>query len=82
MKPKMPTVISLANIFNVSAPWLMGYDVPMTDSENISSAGTDNTYKEKLTENQQALFHFISQLDEEKARLALRIIHSILDDKE
>lgn len=81
MKPKMPTVISLANIFNVSASWLMGYDVPMSNSENESSADFNHAYN-NLTESQQALFDFIRQLDEEGTRLATRIIHSLLDDKE
>ena len=81
-KPKDKRTYLLAKALNVDEAWLMGYDVPMTDSENISSADTNHTYKEKLTENQQALFDFISRLDEEKARLAIRIVHSLLDDKE
>ena len=27
MKPKVPTVVSMAQIFNVNEAWLMGYDV-------------------------------------------------------
>ena len=29
MKPKVPTVISMAQIFGVNEAWLMGYDVDM-----------------------------------------------------
>lgn len=29
MKPKVPTIKSMAQIFNVNDAWLMGYDVPM-----------------------------------------------------
>ena len=29
MKPKVPTVVSMAQIFNVNEAWLMGLDVPM-----------------------------------------------------
>lgn len=36
MKPKVPTVISMAKIFNVNEAWLMGYDVPM-EQEVIES---------------------------------------------
>lgn len=33
MKPKVPTVKSLAQIFNVNDAWLMGYDVPKSCNE-------------------------------------------------
>lgn len=36
MKPKVPTIKSLAEIFNVSDAWLMGYDVPMKKNINKS----------------------------------------------
>ena len=35
MKPKLPTVLSMANIFNVNDTWLMGYDVPMEKVSNL-----------------------------------------------
>ncbi len=36
MKPKVPTVVSMAKIFNVNDAWLMGYDVPMQVNNNIN----------------------------------------------
>ena len=37
MKPKVPTVKSLAQIFNVNDAWLMGYDVPKSYNEYKTS---------------------------------------------
>lgn len=37
MKPKVPTVKSLADIFNVNDAWLMGYDVPMQDKDEYTN---------------------------------------------
>lgn len=36
MKPKVPTIKSIAQIFNVDDAWLMGYDVPMKKDTNKS----------------------------------------------
>ena len=42
MKPKMPTVVSLAQIFGVNEAWLMGYDVEKyTETENKTRQITD-----------------------------------------
>lgn len=35
MKPKVPTVISMAQIFDVNEAWLMGYDVPMKNETGV-----------------------------------------------
>ena len=35
MKPKVPTVASMAQIFGVNEAWLMGYDVPMKNEEKV-----------------------------------------------
>lgn len=35
MKPKVPTVVSIAQIFGVNEAWLMGYDVPMKDESKV-----------------------------------------------
>lgn len=37
MTPKVPTVVSMAKIFDVNDAWLMGYDVPMYDDKNTSN---------------------------------------------
>lgn len=43
-KASQPTLIRLANALNVSVPWLMGDDVPMTEANNAPYISpTENT---------------------------------------
>lgn len=63
-------IVMIASELSTTPQYLMGW---LDNGENP---------KENLTETQQALFDFISRLDEERARLAIRILRSLLDDKE
>ena len=44
MKPKVPTVVSMAQIFGVNEAWLMGYDVEMKTEKNVRAI-TDEELK-------------------------------------
>ena len=41
MKPKVPTVASIAQIFDVNEAWLMGYDVEMKKDKEQQKAISD-----------------------------------------
>ena len=45
MNPKVPTVVSMAKIFDVNEAWLMGYDVEMKKSEAEPRTVTDEELK-------------------------------------
>lgn len=49
MTPKVPTVISMAQIFNVNEAWLMGYDVPMYDNIDQSSLKSPEVTEDIVT---------------------------------
>jgi transcriptional regulator with XRE-family HTH domain len=58
MKPKMPTVVSLAQIFGVNEAWLMGYDVDMEKSSD--------SQEQKITDKQLKFALFGGEVTDEK----------------
>jgi len=48
MTPKVPTVISMAQIFNVNYAWLMGYDVPKEIKNNNFEISNIDTISDRL----------------------------------
>ncbi len=69
---KLPIAIlnPIAKALYTTPAYIMGWE----DDDIVNT--------EELTKSQQELFDAIIQLDDEKIRLAIRILHSILDDKE
>lgn len=69
MTPKVPTVISMAKIFNVNYAWLMGYDVPRINDES------PNNEEENLNNELFKLFSSLndSQKQEILVKMALMI---------
>lgn len=77
-EPQVHTIACLADLFGVSIDFLNGDD-------NMNFKSIDVEDKEvfkyiKLTKSQQELFDTIKNLDDDKIRLAIRILHSILDE--
>lgn len=71
--PRVNAIQLLADYFGVSIA-----DFLVDETSNVSN----NPNRNKLTINQQELFDTIVQLDDDKIRLAIRILHSILDEKD
>lgn len=71
--PKQPTIIMIAQYFNVSVEWLMGFDVDATKKPAINDG---------LTESQIKLIEFAKTVPEDKAAMILRVIQSIVEADE
>lgn len=71
--PRVNAIQLLADYFGVSIANFL-----VDETSNVSN----NPNRNKLTINQQELFDTIVQLDDDKIRLAIRILHSILDEKD
>lgn len=69
--PKQPTIIMIAQYFNVSVEWLMGFDVEASKKPAPVGDG--------LTEGQRALIEFARSLTEEQAVVALRVLRSLVE---
>ena len=65
--PKLTTVYYLADIFNVNPVWLMGYDVPPSETVAANS----------ITEQEKALLAFYRSASEENK---LKIIQYIMNN--
>lgn len=68
--PKQPTIIMIAQYFNVSVEWLMGFDVDETKKP---------TTNDGLTDSQRELIQFSLSLTEEQAVVALRVLRSLVE---
>lgn len=69
-KISIDAVEKIAIALHTTPAYIMGWE----DDDIVNT--------EELTKSQQELFDAIIQLDDDKIRLAIRILHSILDDKE
>lgn len=63
MLPKLTTVYYLANIYNVNPVWLMGYDVPPSET----AAAT-------ITEQEKALLAFYRSASEERKQEIIQFV--------
>ena len=68
--PKQPTIIMIAQYFNVSVEWLMGFDVEVTKKPTVDDG---------LTDGQRQLIEFARSLTEEQAAVALRVLRSLVE---
>lgn len=68
--PKQPTIIMIAQYFNVSVEWLMGFDVAITKKPTVGDG---------LTDGQRQLIEFARSLTEEQAAVALRVLRSLVE---
>lgn len=68
--PKQPTIIMIAQYFNVSVEWLMGFDVEVTKKPTVDDG---------LTDGQRKLIEFARSLTEEQAAVALRVLRSLVE---
>ena len=76
MKPKVTTVVSMANIFDVNEAWLMGYDVPMERET------TNKTLKIEYDSDIQEIISMYQQLDErDKGEIRGEIKHMLKAEK-
>lgn len=62
----------LSKVLNISPSIIAGYNEETSEENNFES----------LTDKQKKLFDSIISLDDDKINLAIRILHSILDEKE
>ena len=71
--PKQPTIIMIAQYFNVSVEWLMGFDVEVTKKPTVDDG---------LTDSQRQLIEFAKTVPEDKAAMILRVMQSIVEADE
>lgn len=77
-QPKLDRLNSIATVLNVSASWLMGYDVPMETEENIN-----NELKELAqTEFDRTLFKKYGELTDDKKRIIMSVIDGIIEESD
>lgn len=69
-EPKQDKLLLLSRALRVSPAWLMGYDVPMTDTPSPGIT--------KLTEGEQMLLDLFRQVPEDQQQLVLQMIRAAL----
>ena len=69
--PKAPTILIIAQYFNVSVEWLMGFDVEKYGSSQKTAT---------ISEKRQALINLLMNIPDEKIELFSRIAESVLED--
>lgn len=74
-EPKQDRIFKMANVLNVSESWLMGYDVPMNNSETTTSH-IDLTACEKI------MLDLFRQIPEGQQQMLIRVVRGALGTKE
>lgn len=69
--PKQPTIIMIAQYFNVSVEWLMGF--------NVEATKQPATVDDGLTEGQRKLIDFARSLSDDDAAFALQFLRTALE---
>jgi transcriptional regulator with XRE-family HTH domain len=72
-EPKQDKLLLLSRALRVSPAWLMGYDVPMTDSPAPAAS--------KLTEAEEMLLNLFRQVPEDQQELVLHMIQAALKSR-
>jgi len=74
--PKEPTIIAIANHFNVSVQWLMGFDVPKYDIK-LDLGMFNGSRSFPVTSEARILASGIDQLPEEERKKALAVVQAM-----
>ncbi len=82
--PKSKGTYAIAKALNVNETWLMGYDVPMENSETTipqAAGGSIDNDEVQLTPKQAHLLKLYNSLPPEKKKLVEDLITSITESK-
>ncbi len=77
-EPQTHTIACLADLFGVSMDFLNGN----TDLKSIDVDNKEIIKYIKLTKAQQEIWDMVKDFDDDKARLVIRVLRSILDESE
>lgn len=79
-KLKLPVIESIASALNVNPNWLIGNTDDSSPLPHMNSITKEQPpISEGLSNIKQELFHFVDELTDEQAALALRILKSIVE---
>lgn len=70
----------LAEALDVSIPWLMGFDVPLTSYQRILATSENDAFRDRMKAEYGALFDLVEKADEKQRQQIETIIRTIVGD--